>query len=121
MKFIIDLIEDVREQIANHEDYSVTVGLLKKDTEDSTKLIYSGEAFLNTYHIDNQKNKLYFSVENTDKKVTIGELIPNLVILDMKAMMYELSIHVNAKYREMEVIGFGKNDEAMRYILFIKI
>lgn len=28
MKFIIDLLEDVREQIGNHEEYIVTAGLL---------------------------------------------------------------------------------------------
>ena len=42
MKFIIDLIEDVREQIGNHEEYLVTAGLLKEDIEDKSKLIYAG-------------------------------------------------------------------------------
>mgnify|MGYP000520709788 FL=1 len=44
MRVIIDLIEDVREQIGNHEAYEVTAGLLKTDAQDSEKLIYAGEA-----------------------------------------------------------------------------
>ena len=43
MKFIIDLIEDVREQIGNHEEYIVTAGLLKADENYSNKLIYAGD------------------------------------------------------------------------------
>jgi len=39
----------------------------------------------------------------------------------MDSMMYELKMDVNAEYSDMEVVGFGKNDEQKRYILFIKI
>ena len=55
MKFIIDLIEDIREQIGNQEAYTITAGLLKEDPKDNSKLIYSGEAPLNTYHMDEIK------------------------------------------------------------------
>ena len=34
MRVIIDLIEDVREQIGNHEAYEVMAGLLKTDAQD---------------------------------------------------------------------------------------
>ena len=53
--------------------------------------------------------------------MTIGALIPSLLILDMDAMMYALKMDVNEKYKDMEIVGFGKNDEQKRYILFIKI
>jgi hypothetical protein len=39
----------------------------------------------------------------------------------MKHMMFELRMNVNAEYQDMEIVGFGKNDEEKRYILFIKI
>ena len=121
MKFIIDLIEDVREQIGNHEEYIVTAGLLKEDTEDSTKLIYSGETPLNLAILEDEKKQLLFKIDSSDMRVTIGALIPPLLILDMDAMMYELKMDVNEKYKNMEIVGFGKNDEQKRYILFIKI
>jgi len=121
MKFIIDLIEDVREQIGNHEEYIVTAGLLKEDTEDSTKLIYSGETPLNLAILEDEKKQLHFKIDASDKNVTIGALIPPLLILDMDAMMYELKMDINEQYKNMEIVGFGKNDEQKRYILFIKI
>ena len=121
MKYIIDLIEDVREQIGNHEAYTVTAGLLKTDANDSSKLIYAGEAPLNTYHIDKIAKELWFEIDGSESQVTIGELIPSLLILDMDAMMYALKMDVNAQYSDMEIVGFGKNDEEKRYILFIKI
>jgi hypothetical protein len=121
LKYIIDLIEDVREQIGNHEEYVVTAGLLKEDSEDSSKLIYAGEAPLNLAILDDEKKQLLFKIDGSDKRVTIGALIPPLLILDMDAMMYELKMDINEQYKELEIVGFGKNDEEKRYILFIKI
>jgi hypothetical protein len=121
MKFIIDLIEDVREQIGNHEEYIVTAGLLKVDENDSSKLIYAGETALNLAVLNDEKKQLDFKIDSSDKRVTIGALIPPLLILDMDVMMYELKMDVNAQYENMEIVGFGKNDEQKRYILFIKI
>ncbi len=121
MKFIIDVIEDVREQIGNHEAYVVTAGLLKSDENDSKKLIYAGEAPLNLASIDEESKQLRLKIDGSETKLTIGELIPPLLILDMDSMMYELKVDVNAEYSTMEVVGFGKNDEEKKYILFIKI
>jgi len=121
MKFIIDLIEDVREQIGNDEAYVVTAGLLKADETDSTKLIYVGETPLNLTVLNDETKQLNFKIDGSDMRVTIGALIPPLLILDMDAMMYELRMDVNAQYSNVEVVGFGKNDEDKKYILFIKV
>jgi len=121
MKFIIDLIEDVREQIGNHEEYLVTAGLLKEDAEDKNKLIYAGEAPLNLAILNDEKKQLEFKIDGSDNRVSIGALIPPLLILDMDSMMYTLKMDVNDQYKSMDIVGFGKNDEEKRYILFIKI
>jgi hypothetical protein len=121
MKFIIDLIEDIREQIGNQDDYNIAAGLLKEDSSNSNKLIYAGEALLNSYHIDEIKKQLIFEIDSSGTQITVGELIPPLLISDMDSMMYELRMNVNSQYSNMEIVGFGKNDEERRYILFIKI
>lgn len=121
MKYIIDLIEDVREQIGNHEAYVVTAGLLKEDANDSTKLVYAGEAPLNIASLNDESKQLNFKIDGSKLRVTIGALIPPLLIQDMDVMMYELKMDVNSQYSDMEIVGFGKNDEEKRYILFIKI
>ena len=121
MKFIIDLIEDIREQIGNQEAYTLTAGLLKEDPKDKNKLLYAGEAKLNTWHVDEITKQLIFEIDGSTSKITIGELIPPLLISDMDSMMFELRMNVNAQYTDMEIVGFGKNNEEKRYILFIKI
>ena len=121
MKFIIDLIEDVREQIGNNEQYIITAGLLKENPNDPETLIYAGEAALNLSHLNEVRKQLIFGIVGSQSRVTVGELIPPLLILDMDTMMYELKMDVNEKYNDMEIVGFGKNDEDKKYILFIKI
>ncbi|MEA1954268.1 MAG: hypothetical protein U9O24_07735 [Campylobacterota bacterium] len=121
MKYIIDLIEDVRESIGNSEEFFLTAMLLKENSENEEQLIYAGEAPLNSFFVDKDTKRLLFSIDNSSVKMTIGTLIPPLLILDMDAMMYELKMDVNAQYSDVNVVGFGKNDEEKKYILFIKI
>ncbi|AKF24173.1 hypothetical protein YH65_01240 [Sulfurovum lithotrophicum] len=121
MKVIIDLIEDIRESIGNAEDYILTAGLLKEDTKDPSKLIYAGEASLNKYYLDPVGKQLVFEMDGSDAKITIGELIPLLLISDMDTMMYGLRMDVNEQYSDIEIIGFGKNEEMKKYLLFIKL
>ncbi len=121
MKCIIDLIEDLREQIGNNETYSVVAGLLKEDKADSNRLVYAGEAELNSFSIDEKTRTLCFKIEDNKTKITVKELISTVLILGLDMMMYELKMDVNAEYKDMEIVGFGKNDEGKRYILFIKI
>ena len=121
MKFIIDFIEDVREQIANDGSYVVRAGLLKENIEDISKLVYSGEASLASWELVEDKKALVFYVDNDSSEMTIEKILPPLLILDMDKMMYGLKIDVNERYKDMEVIGFGKNEEQKSYILFVKI
>ena len=121
MKVIIDLIEEIRESIANAEAYLLSVGLLKENVNDPDKLVYAGEPLVSGYDIDHNSKVLRLEVTGSDKRVTIGELIPQLLILDMDAMMYQIKVDVNAQYSDVDVVGFGKNDEEQRFVLFIKI
>jgi len=121
MKVIIDLIEDIRESIANAEDFVFTAGLLKENADDPSKLIYAGEAPLNAYYLDKTGKQLVFKIDGSDTQITVGALIPPLLISDMDVMMYELKMDVNTQYRDMEIVGFGRNDEEKRYVLFIKV
>ena len=121
MKVIIDLIEDIRESVGNAEAYVLRAGLLKEDASDMSKLHYKGEAPIGSFQLNQEEKTLRFTVGDGKEKVTIGALVPSLLILDMQAMMYSLTMDVNAAYSNLEVIGFGKNDEEKSYLLFIKI
>ena len=119
MKLIIDFIEDVRESIANRENFILTVMLLQEDTSKSSKMIYAGESPINSFELKNKS--LNFKIDGTQNIVSIADIIPSLLILDMDIMMYELTIDVNANHKSIEIIGFGKNEEENKYILFIKL
>ncbi|HEY9190688.1 MAG TPA: hypothetical protein VIM88_07450 [Sulfurovum sp.] len=121
MKVIIDLIEDIREEIGNQEDFVVTAMLLKEHPEDADKLSYAGEAPLNLFTVVDGKRKLIFKIDGSQNIITVGELVKHLLILPMDAMMYEVRMDVNAAYSDMEIVGFGKSMEEKKYILFIRI
>jgi hypothetical protein len=121
MKVIIDFIEDVRESISNSQDFVLTAMLLKEDEHNSEKLIYAGESPIHSFSLDEKRKQLIFKIEGSEETLGMGELIPSLLILDINMMMYELRMSVNALHNDVEIIGFGKNIEERKYILFIKI
>lgn len=121
MRVIIDLIEDIREEIGNQEDFIVTAMLLKEHPEDADKLTYAGEAPLNQFRLDETLRQLIFKIDGSGSEITIGELVKSILILSMDAMMYEVRMDVNAEYSDIEVIGFGKSIEEKKYFLFIKL
>jgi len=121
MKVIIDLIEDIRETITNAEDFVLRAGLLKEEVNDASTLVYVGEAPIDSFTLNEEKKQLLFNVGGGDTTVSIGELIPALLILDMQRMMYTLKMDVNTRYKELEIVGFGKSEEDKKYILFIVV
>jgi len=121
MKVVIDLIEDIRESIANDERYEVVAGLLKRDPEDTNRLVYAGEAPLRSVSIDKERKALVFGMEGAEEtRLSVGELIPPLLIADMDVMMYGLKMDINAQYNDMDIVGFGVNEESRKYLLFVE-
>lgn len=121
MKFIIDLIEDIRTEIGNEPDFIVQAMLLKEDANDPEKLVYGGEAGLNRFSLDEENRKLMVKIDGSPELLTIGELIKPLLIYDMDKMMYEVRLNVNHQYTDVEVIGFGKSTEEKKYFFFFKL
>lgn len=119
MKFIIDLIDNIREEIGDDREYSLCAGLLKRGDDDS--LVYAGEAPLGSFDIDDTNSSLLFKVDKSSPPLSIETIVSSLLILDMKSMMYSLKVDVNIDYRDIEVVGFGKNIEQKKYFLFIKL
>ena len=119
MKVIIDLIEDIRESIQNSETYSISGMLLKENPENPKDLIYAGEASVGSFFIDKISKELIFNVEKNQEALTVGELVKNLLILDMDAMMYEVKLVVSEEHAPKELVGFGFNATDGKYALFI--
>ena len=121
MKFIIDLIEDIRVEIGNEPNFTMHAMLLKEDINDPETLIYGGEAALSHFELDESSRKLMMIINRPEEILTIGELMKNILIYDMDKMMYEVRLNVNHQYNDVEVIGFGKSTAEKKYFFFIKL
>ncbi len=119
MKVIIDLIEDIRESIHNDETFAITAMLLKEDPQDKKKLIYAGEAPVDSFYIDKISKELILTVEKEAEALSIGELVKHLLIMDMEQMMYEVKLAVSEDHPPRELVGFGFNATDAKYALFI--
>lgn len=121
MKFVIDLIEDIRVEIGNEPDYTVHAMLLKEDPDNPENLIYGGETALHHFVLEESARRLIFHVKKSDKVLSIGELVKHILLYDMEKMMYEIRLRVNPLHDNIEVIGFGKSPEEKKYFFFIKL
>ena len=120
MRVIIDLIDDIRNEIANRSDFTLSAMLLKQNPQNSNELIYVGESPIDSFEYSILNKQLLFRVG--DKRIlSVGELLKEIMILDMSSMMHEVRLYVNCMYPDMEIVGFAKSIEQKQYILIIKI
>ncbi len=119
MKVVIDLIEDIRNEIANEADYKLTGMLLKEDENDKSKLVYAGEAAIGAFEVDEENRELLFKVTQDDSMLSIGDIVKHLLIMDTEKMMYEIKLEVSSQHPKKELVGFGFNATDKKYALFI--
>jgi len=119
MKVVIDLIEDIRESIQNEERYTLSGMLLKENPENSKDLIYAGEAPIGSFYFDKIAKELIFTIQKEGDPLTMGELVKNLLILEMDMMMYEVKLAVSVDHEAKVLVGFGFNATDAKYALFI--
>jgi hypothetical protein len=117
MKYIIDIIDDIRENIQNAEDYTLLAMLLKEDS--SGNLQNAGEKVITSFYIDHNTKQLQLGF--LDEKITTKELLECMNSLEMQAMMYEVMVKVSDAHPLMHVIGFGENHEQKQYTFFVMI
>ncbi len=115
MKYIIDMVDDMRENIQNAEEYTLLAMLLKEDS--SGNLQNAGEKVITSLHIDHNAKQLQLGF--LDEKITTKELLECMNSLEMQAMMYEVMVKVSNVHPLMHVIGFGENHEQQQYTFFV--
>ncbi len=121
MKYIIDLIEDIREQTANQPQFKLYAMLLKVDPQNDERLIYGGEVAITDFFLNEINKEMSFSVNPHEDAMELGDLVDHLVIYDMDIMMYPVRIAVNHLHPAVEIIGFGISEEEKKYFMFIKL
>ncbi|EHP30644.1 hypothetical protein SMGD1_2121 [Sulfurimonas gotlandica GD1] len=115
MKYIIDMIDDIRENIQNSNDYIILAMLLKEDENKNYQ--NAGQKIITSIEIDHDTKKLLLGFIDGD--ATTKELLESVNALDMKAMMYEVVVKISDKHPLMPVIGFGENHEQKEYTFFV--
>ena len=115
MKYIIDMIDDMRENIQNSKEYALLAMLLKED--DSKNFQNAGEKVITSLHIDHDAKELQLGF--LGENATTQSLLECVNSLEMQAMMYKVVIKISNKHPLMPVIGFGENHEQKQYIFFV--
>ncbi|QOY51812.1 hypothetical protein [Candidatus Sulfurimonas baltica] len=115
MKYIIDMIDDIRENIQNSKEYTLVAMLLKENTSENFQ--NAGEKVISSLFIDHDTKQLQLGF--TDENATTKELLELVDSLQMQAMMYELVVKISNEHPLMPVIGFGENHEDKQYIFFL--
>lgn len=115
MKYIIDMIEDIRENIQNSEDYKLLAILLKVDEQNNPQ--NAGEKPITSFYLDHDAKQLHLGF--LDENATTKELLDCVNSLDMDSMMYEVMLKISDEHPLMNVIGFGENHEQKEYVFFV--
>lgn len=117
MRYIIDMMDDLREGIENSKDYTLLAMLLKEDNDGNFQ--NAGEKVITSLHVDYENEQLQLGFE--DENITTKELLECVNALDMKTMMYEVVIKISNEHPLMSVIGFGNTHEQKQYAFFVTI
>jgi hypothetical protein len=115
MKYIIDMIDDIRENIQDSKDYTLLAMLLKEDAQGNFQ--HAGEKLITSIHIDADAKELQLGF--LDAEVSTKELLECVNALDMKAMMYEVVVKISEEHPLMSVVGFGENKQEKTYTFFV--
>lgn len=115
MKYIIDMIDDMRENIHNASDYTLLAILLKEDP--SGELKYAGEKVISSFYVNHDTKQLLLGF--LDENATTKELLESVNALDMDAMMYEIFLQISEQHPLMSVKGFGEDHQQKLYTFFV--
>ena len=115
MKYIIDLVDDLRENIANAPDYRLLAILLKEDDEKNLQNV--GEKAISSLSVNDQEKSLELGFLEED--ATTQRLLELLDSLAMSSMMYEVKLKISDAHPLLRVIGFGENHEEKIYTFFV--
>ncbi|MDD2789065.1 MAG: hypothetical protein PHU40_00190 [Sulfurimonas sp.] len=115
MKYIIDMIDDMRENIQNSTEYTLLAMLLKEDAEKNFQ--NAGEKVITSLSIDHERKELQLGF--LDEAATTQELLAFVDALAMDTMMYAIVVKISDAYTLMPVIGFGEDHAQKQYTFFV--
>ncbi|DAB29943.1 MAG TPA: hypothetical protein CFH84_06670 [Sulfurimonas sp. UBA12504] len=115
MKYIIDMIDDMRENIQNSKEYTLLAMLLKEDAQKNFQ--NAGEKVITSLRVNHEHQELRLGF--LDEKATTKEFLVCVDALEMDALMYKIVVKISDAHPLMPVIGFGENHEQKQYTFFV--
>lgn len=118
MKVIIDLIEDIRESIAN--DKSFSLGAMGLSENENGEFMPLWQSSICSYRLDEDAKKMFLFL-GKEKALEVGSLLEILNALSNESMMYELYVSYTKENQRVDtpLMGFGESVSDKRYHLFI--
>jgi len=114
MKVVIDLIEGLREEVANQGDYTLLAMLLKENSTGEMEL--AGEKMISRVGIVG--NQLIFYVDVKERIVFVEPIVKMLNELSQEEMMMEVKMSVSEQL--FDIVGFGKSEQDKKFVVFIE-
>ncbi len=118
MKYVIDLIDDIRSAINNDGTFSLqAMGL---QAQDNGNMRPSWQSNITRYSVDKEQEKVYFYL-GKERAIDITTLVQELNTLANKEMMYTLHLSFSKEGARIdeEIIGFGESLAEKKYLLFV--
>lgn len=117
MKYVIDLIDDIREAINNDGTFLMGVVALEKELTNTGNSTMAWGKTLTNFTLDDEKRELSFSTSANDR-LSIEKFLEASKLFSNEAMMYEVKIDVEGSSKEL--VGFSDNKNQKTYMLLIE-
>lgn len=115
VKVVIDLIEGLREEIANQGDFTLLAMLLKENSLGDMEL--AGEKKISRVGVVDQQ--LIFYVDVKERTVFVEPIVKMLEEFSGEEMMMEVKISVSGTL--FDIIGFGNSKEDKKFVCFLTL
>lgn len=121
MKFVIDLIEDLRYAIGNGDDFIVGVLAVQKEPDAEGNALLAWGKGISRAEVDAAGNRLNFYV-GEGKPMRSGEVVALLDEMANNQMMYEVFISRKEQPERADapLIGFAEDGGKKQYMLLIE-
>lgn len=117
MKYIIDLIDDIREAIHNDGTFLMGVVALEKKLNSEGHNTMAWGKTLTNFTLHEDKKQLSFST-SANEPLTIEKFLQESKLFSNEAMMYEVVIDIEGNPND--IVGFSDNKNQRTYMLLIE-
>ena len=121
MKYVIDLVDDIRESINNEDDFLMGVIALEKDLDKNENNTIAWGKAINSVKLVPETKRLEIYVGN-ETPLQSDTFINAMKELSNEAMMYEVFVSTIKQPEEatQALLGFSEDLESKKYMLLIE-